>query len=203
MGVHLDSLLSWKQELNSIESSISSSCYALRSLRDQLNMDQLKMVYYSLIESRLRYSIQFWGNSYEYNSSKAFILQKRCIRTMVRIPQRESCRDHFKTLMILTVPSLYITVLLNHLLKYIHDFETEDESNERYSTRRRDLRHKIQPTLNIYKHSTAYQAVEIFNKLPMDVKELVYRPSMFKRKVKSFLLDKCFYSIQDYLTKGG
>lgn len=199
LGVCVDSLLNWKSELLALESSVSSSCYALRSLRDILNTDELKMVYHALIESKFRYSIQFWGQSYEYNINKAFILQKRSIRTILRISQNDSCRDHFKNLGILTVPSLYILVVLNFLVKYIYDFETDYERRDRESTRRKNLRHKIQPTLNITKQCTLYQSVEIFNRLPHQIKELLYRPNLFKQKVKAFLLDKIFYSINDYL----
>ncbi|CAG9094202.1 unnamed protein product [Plutella xylostella] len=37
----------------------------------------------------------FWGQSHDYNMKKAFTIQKRAIRTMVRIPPWDSCREHF------------------------------------------------------------------------------------------------------------
>ncbi|KAI5630668.1 reverse transcriptase (RNA-dependent DNA polymerase) domain-containing protein [Phthorimaea operculella] len=93
LGVHLDSLLNWKQELAALKSSISSACYAIKSLREESDITQLKMVYHSLVESKLRYSIACWGNSYEYNLKDAFVIQKRAIRTIVRVPQIVSCKD--------------------------------------------------------------------------------------------------------------
>jgi hypothetical protein len=77
LGVHIDDLLTWKNELASIESSISSACYVLRSLRDLVDRRHLKVVYHTLIESKLRYSVKLWGNSYDYNMHKAFVIRKR------------------------------------------------------------------------------------------------------------------------------
>ncbi|KAI5640470.1 reverse transcriptase (RNA-dependent DNA polymerase) domain-containing protein [Phthorimaea operculella] len=108
LGVYIDEHINWKPELLSIEKSISSACYALRSLREELTREQLKSIYFALVESKLRYSIKLWGNSYKYNIEKAFVAQKRAIRTIVRIPSYETCKPHFRALGILTVPSLYI-----------------------------------------------------------------------------------------------
>ncbi|CAG9135167.1 unnamed protein product [Plutella xylostella] len=187
LGVYIDSSLNWRHELNALESSISSSCYALRSLRDEISEDQLKMVYYALIESKLRYSIKLWGHSYEYNTRKAFVLQKRAIRTIARIPQMESCLPIFKKLGILTVPSLYILVLLSGLAKNIHSIETKEERLIRESTRRKDLPIKFSPHLSVTKHSASYQAIIFFNKLPSTLKTKITK-SCFKTELKTFLL---------------
>lgn len=196
LGVYIDKYLNWKRELQAIDSYISSACYVLRSLRDEIDIKHLKMVYYALIESRLRYSVQFWGNSFKYNCQRAFVLQKRAIRTMVRISQIESCRPHFKNLNILTVPSLYILVLLVNFKKCLHTYETDEERQLRESTRRKDFKNKIVPQLNIVQHSPHYQAVRIFNRLPLDIKNIIYKSS-FKSTLKAFLLEKCLYSIDD------
>lgn len=196
LGVYIDKYLNWKRELQAIDSYISSACYALRSLRDEIDIKHLKMVYYALIESRLRYSVQFWGNSFKYNCQRAFVLQKRAIRTMVRISQLESCRPHYINLKILTVPSLYVLVLMANFKKYLHSFETDKERQLREKTRRKDFKNKIKPKLSIVQHSPQYQAVRIFNMLPLDLKTVIYKSS-FKSKLKAFLLEKCLYSIDD------
>lgn len=200
LGVNIDVYLNWKQELAAIDSSISSACYALRTLRDMMDLKQLKTIYYALVESRLRYSIMLWGNSYSYNCQKAFILQKRAIRTIVRISQRDSCREYFKKLNILTVPGLYILVILNHFAKYIHEYESQEERKVRESTRRKDFKHKMLPNLNIARHCSRYQAVELFNRLPTDLKLLIYSSHSFKTKLKAFLLEKCLYSVSEFMS---
>lgn len=199
LGIHIDSLLNWKAELSTLEGSISSACYALRSLRDLLTLDQLKSVYCALIESRLRYSIKHWGGSYNYNLQKAFIVQKRAIRTIARIPPWESCRDYFKAYKILTVPSLYILVLLVDLVKHRSFFETKDNMRLRLATRRKDLDHIIVPNFNVVKHSPLYKTVVFFNRLPTELK-IISSVDVFKDKLRLFLLEKNFYSVDEYFT---
>lgn len=198
LGVHIDALLNWKSELKSIDSTLSSACFALRSLRDEINEEQLTMIYYALVESKLRYSIKHWGNSFDYNIKRAFILQKRAIRTIVRIPQTESCKPHFTRLKILTVPSLYILVLLTGLAKTRHEIESEDEKKRRENTRRKDLPIKFVPKFTVIKHSASYQSQVVFNKLPLYLKILISHSS-FKTKLRDFLLKGCFYSLDEYL----
>lgn len=157
------------------------------------------MVYHALVESRLRYSIKFWGNSYDYNFKKAFIIQKRAIRTMVRIPQWESYQEHFIKLKILTVPCLYILVLLSGFIKHPNRYESDQERVRRRDTRRKDLTNQISPKLRICQHSVRYQTVKIFNRLPKELKTINH-PNIFKNRLKCFLLEKCFYSINDFMT---
>lgn len=196
LGVHIDNQLNWKTELSHLEKAISTACYVLRSVRNEVDMKHLKMLYHALVESKLRYSILFWGGSYAYNIQKAFVLQKRAIRTIVRAQQEESCRPHFIAIKILTVPSLYILILLTHLSKYIHEYETKDERQKRENTRRKDIQTKHVPHLNVVKHSAYYNSVKIFNKLPAELKSSVYTRG-FVNKLKQFLLNKCLYSVDE------
>lgn len=201
LGVYIDSSLNWKTELSAVTSSVSSACYALRCLRDELQLKQLKMVYYALVESKLRYSILCWGNSYRYNVNAAFIAQKRAIRIIARVPQQTSCRPYFAEFGILTVPSLYILVVLTYLIKHIDDIETAEQRNRRLATRRMDLPHPECTRLNIAKHSAGYQNIVLFNKLPLELK-LITNSIIFKNKLKSFLLRKCYYSIEEFCNQG-
>lgn len=192
LGVTIDTFLNWKQELISIEGSISSACFAIRSLRDELSLERLKMVYFALVESRLRYSIMFWGQSHYYNMRKAFVSQKRAIRTMVRIAPWVSCREFFVRLGILTVPSLYILVLLTYLAKNLPRYESADERTTRNKSRRKEIRiEMLTARLKIAKHCARYQAVFLYNKLPIDLKQ-IDNVTRFENGLRAFLLEKCF-----------
>lgn len=201
LGIKIDANLNWKEEVSRIEGKVSSACYAIRSLRDELTIEQLKIVYHALVESHLRYSIKFWGNSFKYNIDKAFIMQKRAIRTMVRIPQWESCREHFKILNILTVPCLYILVLLTDVVSNYEKFETSEDRAERLVTRTKNIKHSREPKLVVAQHCVRHQAVKLFNALPTDLKTLTEK-NQFKHHLKRFLLKNCFYSIDNFIAHG-
>lgn len=197
LGIHLDALLNWKDELNSIDNSISSACYAIRSLRAELTVEQLRMVYFALVESKLRYSIKLWGNSYRYNINRAFVAQKDAIRAIARLPPWESCKEHFKSLKILTVPSLYILILLTDVIKHRNRYETESEMVSREASRTKNLTSKVAPRLEVVEHSARVQAVRLFNKMPTDFKVLKCSAT-FRDKLKLYLLEKCCYDISDF-----
>ena len=98
--------------------------------------------------------------------------------------ERESCREHFNNLNILTVPSIYVSVLLSNMAKYKHEYETAEKRQIREGTRTQDIiRYKVQPNLNIVRHSPRYQSVILFNKLPLHIKSAIYSSS-FKNNLK-------------------
>lgn len=197
LGINIDQYLNWKVELEAIENSISSACYALRSLRDEVSLEQLKTIYYALVESKLRYSVRFWGNSYDYNINRAFVIQKRAIRTMVRIPPWKSCKDYFTKLQILTLPSLYILVVLMDVVKNPLKYETQAQRALRLNTRRKDLVAPECPKLNIVKHGCRFQAFALFNSLPVSFK-IIESPTIFKTALRKLLLEGCFYTVDEF-----
>jgi hypothetical protein len=64
-----------------------------------------------LLKNKLMtYGLVFWDNF--YHSSTVFKLQKRIIRIMVGIRDRESCREHFRKLKVLPLQPQYTYLLL-------------------------------------------------------------------------------------------
>jgi hypothetical protein len=52
------------------------------------------MIYFSYFPSIMTYGLVIWGSS--YHSNTVFKLQKRIIRIMVAVRDRESCREYFR-----------------------------------------------------------------------------------------------------------
>ena len=110
LGLTLDNSLSWRTHIDTIIPKLSSASFALRLVKPFLSLDSLKMVYYSYFHSVMTYGLIFWGNSHHCNIN--FRLQKRIIRIIVGIRGRDSCREHFKNLKILPLPSQYIYIYI-------------------------------------------------------------------------------------------
>jgi hypothetical protein len=68
-----------------------------------------------------------WGVLYLYieYSRKIFTLQKRIIRIMMGTHQGTSCRELFKELEILTIPSQYIYLLMSFFIGNQDKFLTQ------------------------------------------------------------------------------
>jgi hypothetical protein len=110
LGMDLDSHLNWKHYAGKLLRKLNIACFMIRKLQALVSEQILRMINFSYCQSQLEYGIIFWGSSSVMKS--LFLAQKRVIRVLLRLGPRDSCRDGFKRLGILTVPSLYIYSLL-------------------------------------------------------------------------------------------
>jgi hypothetical protein len=81
LGLFINNNLSWKTHIECIKSKLSSACYAMRSLKPYVSINNMKMIYYSFFHSVMTYSLLFWGKSPDI--IQIFMLQKRIIRIMI------------------------------------------------------------------------------------------------------------------------
>jgi len=98
--------LSWKTHIDTIIPKLSSTTFAIRTVKPYLSQDSLKMIYYSYFHSIMTYGIILGGNSRYRNT--IFRLQKKIITIIMGLRNRDSCREHFKKLKILPLQSQYI-----------------------------------------------------------------------------------------------
>jgi hypothetical protein len=144
LGLIIDSTLSWKQHIDYVMKKISTACYALRNIKYFIPLDTLKLIYFAHIHSVISYGIIIWGGSScncNYNLfqvpinpvlqikdvehvkmscvNKVFILQKKAIRIITNSRTKESCRDLFKNLKIMTFFSQYIYSLVLFTIIYL------------------------------------------------------------------------------------
>jgi len=127
---------------------------------------------------------------------KVFILQKRILRTMLKLPLRTSCRDHFKRHDILTLFNLYILKAVFYIKKNISKFVFCDELHY-HNTRFSKQLYVPRCRLTRVNKGPIMTAMNLYNKLPISIKELddIY---LFKKKVKNYLNNVCCYSLQEY-----
>ena len=110
LGLTIDDTLSWKQHIEQVINKMFSACYALRNIKPIVPVDALRVIYFAHIHSIISYGIIFWGSSYYTN--KVFILQKKIIRIITNTRPRDSCREAFKNMEIMTLYSQYIYSLV-------------------------------------------------------------------------------------------
>lgn len=201
LGVDFDSGLSWKYHIEKMSGKLSRFTYALLELKRSTDLNTAKAAYYAYAYAWLNYGIVLWGNATEVN--QLFVLQKRCIRIMVNINNRESCRNHFKELGILTLTSMYILEICKFVKNNIKQFQQTRNPH----SRSHNLRHENKLTIPCSKlelvHSGIhYMSIKIYNKLPLRLKS-IENNVQFVNDTKEFLLCNCFYNIQEFFAWSG
>ena len=83
LGVLIDSQLTFAQHIASVVKKVSRVTGLMYRIRNCVDNQTLKMIYYSLIYSHLLYGIPIWGNADEVHISPLYILQKKAIRLIV------------------------------------------------------------------------------------------------------------------------
>lgn len=199
LGLWIQNNLKWDDHINYLLKKLCVICYQFRSLVNYVNISTVKNMYFAYVYSVLKYGILFWGNSPPCN--KLFIMQKRIIRIMLGLPWRSSCKPAFKKLQILPLPCIYIYELLLFTKKNLSDNNTPFISNIEihfHNTRQKSDLHHERLNTKICQKGPMNMGVKLYNKLPASIKKIV-NMSSFKTEIKAYLLDHCFYSIEDYI----
>jgi hypothetical protein len=196
LGITIESNLGWIAHIDNVAVKLARACYCIKKIKILANKSTSKIYYFSNFHSVMVYGIVCWGCVTE--AKRIFILQKRAIRLITGNASRAHCRELFKEESILPFPCVYIFETLLHAFRNKSNFNLLGASHE-YNTR------KGNNTLSVPIHRTAlfekspnYMAVKLFNKLPDTFKE-IKKIGTFKKKLKAFLMDKCFYDVKEFL----
>ena len=113
LGIIVDNSLNWKQHISYITTKISKSIGILSRARSLLNATIMKQLYYSFLYPYISYCNIIWGKSSDQALWPLFKIQKRAIRIIYNLRQRDSTKLAFKQLKILRLPELNkFTVLI-------------------------------------------------------------------------------------------
>ncbi|KAI5642242.1 reverse transcriptase (RNA-dependent DNA polymerase) domain-containing protein [Phthorimaea operculella] len=197
LGIHLDSNLNWKEHVSKTKTKLTRFTYALNTIRNNTNVEAALSAYYAYAESWLRYGIILWGNS--TNVHELFVMQKKCIRIIFRVKNRQSCRPYFKNNKILTLHSLFILELATFVRKNINRFTLKSS----YITHNLRFKNNLKlptTTMTLYHKSTYFTGIKIYNKIPETIKSEP-KDHIFIQKLKSYLINKCYYSLNDFLNE--
>ena len=197
LGLQIDSKLNWKAHVHNLSKKLNSSLFALRVLHTKIDAASIKQIYFAVFQSHLSYGILFWGNSSVSNVNRLLLIQKKVIRLLAGLSYRESCREAFVQLKIMTVVNLYLYVILLYVENNLEKFNA-NSANHSYGTRAKNM--YIRPPSHktcIYEKSVSYYGISLYNTLHNSFK-IKTDNRTFKTKLHTFLLKNPFYSIAEY-----
>lgn len=195
LGITLDSNCNWRDHIDSLCSKINRFIFALRRVSQVVSKEAAITAYNSYVGSALRYGIIVWGNSSDLK--KAFIIQKRCIRSIFGLDQLDSCEPYFRQYKLLTLPCLYIM----EMCLFAHKHKDLFRSNSEVSTRtlRNQYRNKLyNPAgrLELVSKNSFFMCIRIYNKLPEAF--TVMKMNKFRITLKTWLAERCFYEVKKF-----
>jgi hypothetical protein len=160
LGPIIDSTLSWTDHITVLTSKLNKTYYALRAIKPFMSLDVMKMIYYSYVHSVISYGIISGGYSRLIDSGSFQF--KRIITVIKNSGGRETCRDLYKKLQILPLPSQYIFSLLFFINKNISCFITNSEIHY-INTRHNHNLHFPFTNLTLVQKGVLFSGSKIYN----------------------------------------
>jgi len=193
LGLILDQKLTWTPHIDSLCSKLSSSLYVIKRIKTISDINIAKIAYHSLFESHLRYGLEVWGNSSVTNLQRVLIHQKKAVRILTDINQRESCRPKFRELKILTVTSLYILAVTTYACRL-----QLQRGIDRHNHNTRQAMNFTLPAhhLSLSEEKPSYMGVKFLNLLPETIKGP--NVSSTRQRLSTWLAERPFYSVEEF-----
>jgi hypothetical protein len=200
LGIFLDRGLNWNLHVDKVCNEMSSGIFVLRRLAMYCNRTVLKNAYYALVHSRLRYGIVLWGASTIGNTERVLRMQKRALRCVAGLKNRDSCREYFRNLRVLTFPAIYVLETIRFALSKITSNDFIGAQNRCYITRSNGNCTLPLPRvrLEISEKKPSYAGIKLFNSLPAHLRMEVEDRKSFFKSLKQYLLNKCPYKINEF-----
>ena len=194
LGIIFDNKLNWQNHIESLCVKLSKAAGVIYKLKRVAPKGVLKMVYYSIVDTHLRYGITAWGGAKGTALERLNSIHKKIIKYMKS--NDETVDEAFSSLQILNITALYrfeINKLVYQMKKgsvpdafknFIHSL------NHRYGTRSRnmgnfDIPH---PKTERDKCSIKYQGAINWNSLPSALKTCTSKED-FLSSLKTHYLD--------------
>lgn len=194
LGLNIDANLQWGPHIVTLAGKLSSAAYAVRTIRRLADEATARLVYFSYFHSVMSYGILLWGKAADIQV--IFVLQKRAVRAIYKMKSRDSLRQKFKEINILTVISQYIYENLLYTHKNMAFFKKKSDVHS-INTRNKNKLYIPKFRLEKVKGSFMGNCILFYNKLPENATKLPVR--RFKAYIKNNLINKAYYTVDDYI----
>ena len=189
LGIYIDKHLTWSQHIDQLCTSISKSVFAINRVKYILPYAALRSLYFSLIQSRLQYGIEAWGNSNSMH--KLLRVQKRAIRVINNTKYRHHTDPLFKRNNIVKVSDLYQLQVFSFMYDLVNnklpgsfdDFiPITNESNYVITTRQCNRLYMTRPRTTFSSNLPNHNFANIWNEF-----DQIYKKCQPKNKAKKLL----------------
>lgn len=195
LGIFIDRHMRWDVHAKQLVQEVRGFLPKFRYLRDFLNIQCIKTLYFSLVQSILVYGIVGWGGIYDCYLNNINVVQK----WILRIIYKKNILYHSNTLYeetgIFDLRQLYylkIVLFIKQLkIKLLN-------SNYHYNTRRLDAIFFPRCNKTIGQRSANYLAPRMYTILPQNIKE-ISAYNTFRKKLQNWICEQNRYLFSDII----
>ncbi len=197
LGIHIDYKLNWHEHILHVQKKVRNQLFIINQVKNYLPEENLRTLYFSLIQPYLTYGISIWGGSHSTYLNKLVKSQKRAIRIIKHLGYRDHTEEHFKNLKILRLDDLYKLNMSLIMYKYndrllpksLQTMFKQNQDFHSYNTRHRSNFSAPKHKSTTYHRSIMQMGPEIWNKIPDEIKK-ANSINTFRNKYKKYLLNQ-------------
>lgn len=196
LGVYIDCHLKWETHINFIIKKVRCILYKFKHFTQIFKIEQMRILYYALVESHLSYGIIAWGAATNNHMHNLEIVQKWILKVIYNKPYTYPTEQLYQETNIRDPRQLFFfrVIIRQHLNR--HEL-LEIEHNY-------DTRYKLKSTLvpkpkkNILQRNYMYLGPKIYNLVPVDIKILTSM-NLFKTRIKKWMSNIPRKQIHEYV----
>lgn len=117
LGTIINENLKWNDHINYITRKISKTTFVLKKCNSQLGVNDMLLLYNMLVKPHLEYGSETWGNTFKTVLERLFILQKRIIRLIYKLPNKTHTHAFFAKSKILKLHDIIYLNTCKHMHK--------------------------------------------------------------------------------------
>lgn len=192
LGLHIDEDLSWDYHLKKIKSSISSTAFAMRRIRNYVSTGAMWMMYNGYITPKLQYLNPLWNSAADYKLRELETIQNKIVKNILNLPRLHPSNLLYSPKTTPSLRSLNQFLSIMYIFNIKHDYikhnftlktvSTVHSHNTRSSENYYILFYRTNKGLN----SIISKGLRLFNNLPQNIKNL-NKISSFKKELKDHL----------------
>ena len=120
LGITLDEFLNWNEHVANIIKSLNSLFSVFYNIRRYLTFEHIKVIYYTMVYSRIKYGICAYGFAKKENMDKVQILQNKLLKVLLEMKWRTPTNELHNKLDILLVNDLFFQEISTFVYNYLH-----------------------------------------------------------------------------------
>lgn len=193
LGLVLDENLKWKLHIEHIVKRLSGMMYKFYELRNILAYNNLKIVYYALAESFIRYCILIWGGLYQDPLKQLNVIQNSILKILFKKERRYSTQSLYTELKIMNIRQLYS---YRCLLWVFDNKQVNTSPGSAHHTR--FCMHIDVPFFRKthFQRFVFFHGPKLYNSLPPEIKDISNK-AQYRREITSFILSN-YNMINDF-----